>query len=122
MLDLFNPWVGTHTFTFDVADFRERIGYKVNVVRNQMEVGNEAIYFANILLADLEGAFIEETSKALNTLYMRGQSNEEMTMSESANHIVTFENYIQKQHTQNYDIHKELDMVTVDMLGRRPHF
>ncbi|TSB48526.1 hypothetical protein [Alkalicoccobacillus porphyridii] len=122
MLDFFNPWVGSYTFQFDSEDFRERLQSTMTAVRDQMDTGNEAIHYAIKTLSEQEGKFIDEAEKALHLLYTHGQGNEILTSAQAMNHIHSFEHYLNKQSKQKYDIHKELDMAAVELLGRRSHF
>lgn len=68
MFDWLNPNVGTYRFRFDEELFESEAREKIEHIQDQMTTGTAQMKYANTLLADQEGEFVEPCSNGLTSL------------------------------------------------------
>lgn len=122
MWDFFNPWVGSYKLAFDENEFTEMLQSNLKAVREHMDTGNEAINYAQTILSDQEGEFVDKAIETINHLHVTSHHNGLLASGHAIHHIHSFEGYLSEQAKQKYDIFKELDMDAVERMGKRYNF
>ncbi|WP_078394758.1 hypothetical protein [Shouchella patagoniensis] len=109
MFDWLNPNVGTYRFPFDEEAFEVESRQKIERIQDQMATGTAQMNYANTILGDQEGAFVESLLERLDKLV--GAEETKMLFIQNSNmlHAKGLAATLSDNAKQKYDVHTELD-------------
>lgn len=109
MFDWLNPNVGTYRFRFDEEVFESEAREKIEHIQDQMTTGTAQMKYANTLLADQEGEFVEALLERLNKLATTEETKALFIQNANMLHARGIADTLSDNAKQKYDVHTELD-------------